>query len=73
MTPMLGMMMNMLRGRNPQMYNSISQAMNTGGDPQAILRQMMGNASPQQIQQVLSQAKNMGVPEDFLSKIQNLK
>lgn len=73
MTPMLAMMMNMLRGKNPQMYNSINQAMNTGGDPQAILKQMMGNASPQQIQQVLGQAKNMGVPEDFLSKIQNLK
>ena len=73
MTPMLAMMMNMLRGKNPQMYNSINQAMNTGGDPRAILRQMMGNASPQQIQQVLGQAKNMGVPEDFLSKIQNLK
>lgn len=51
----------------------INQAMNSGGNPQQILQQMMGNANTQQIQGVLQQAKQMGVPDNILSQIQNMK
>nr|DAW20982.1 MAG TPA: hypothetical protein [Caudoviricetes sp.] len=47
--------------------------MNSGTDPQALMRQMMGNMDNSQMQQVLGQAKNMGVPDNILNQIQNMK
>ena len=54
-------------------YNVVSQAMQNNGNPNDIIQQMFKNASPEQRQNVLSQAKNYGVPENILSKLQNLK
>lgn len=65
--------MGQLQARNPQMASQINQAMNSGTDPQALMRQMMGNMDNSQIQQVLGQAKNMGVPDNILNQIQNMK
>lgn len=59
MNPMLSMMMNMLQGRNPQAFNMINQAMSNGTNPQEMLKQIMGGKSPEQMQQVLAQAKQM--------------
>ena len=65
--------MTQLQARNPQMFNMISQARNNGENPQNILKQMMGNATPEQTQRVFNQARNMGVPDDFLNQLQNMK
>jgi hypothetical protein len=65
--------MGQLQARNPQMASQINQAMNSGTDPQALMRQMMGNMDNSQMQQVLGQAKNMGVPDNILNQIQNMK
>lgn len=65
--------MGQLQARNPQMTSQINQAMNSGTDPQALMRQMMGNMDNSQMQQVLGQAKNMGVPDNILNQIQNMK
>lgn len=73
MNPMLNMMMTMLQGKNPQMFQMINQAMSSGTNPQDMIKQMMGNTNPQQMQQILTQAKGMGVPDNVLSQIQNLK
>ena len=43
------------------------------GNPNAILKQMIGNATPEQKQGLLSEAKKYGVPDNVLSKIQNMK
>ena len=50
----------------------IQQAMKNNSNPQDILKQMIGNKDSGQIQQVLSQAKQMGVPDNILSQVQNL-
>ena len=71
--PMLSMMMNMLQSRNPQMFQMINQAKNNGTNPQDILKQMMGNATPEQMAGVMQQAKQFGVPDDVLKQFQNLK
>lgn len=47
--------------------------MQNNGNPQAILQQMMGNATPEQKQSLLEQAKGYGVPDNILSQIQNMK
>ena len=73
MNPIMNMMMQRLQKVNPQGYNMINQAMQNGGDPNALLKQVMGNASPEQRQQVLNTAKSYGCPNDVLSKLQNMK
>ena len=65
--------MGQLQARNPQGFQIINQAMNNGGNPQAMLQQMLGNATPQQREQLFRQAKQYGVPNDILTKIQNMK
>lgn len=67
------MLMGQLQARNPQMANQISQAMQSGTNPQALIKQMMGNMNNGQIQQVLTQAKNLGVPDNILQQMQNIK
>ena len=73
MNPIMNMMMQRLQKVNPNGYNMINQAMQSGGDPNALLKQVMGGASPEQRQQVLNTAKSYGCPQDILSKIQNMK
>lgn len=67
------MLMGQLQARNPQMANQISQAMQNGANPQALMKQMMGNMNNGQIQQVLTQAKSLGVPDNILQQVQNVK
>ena len=47
--------------------------MQNNGNPQAIIQQMMSGATPEQKQLLFTQAKNYGVPDNILSKIQNMK
>lgn len=67
------MLMSKLQTKNPQGYQFINTAMQNGGDPNAILKQMLGNATPEQKQTLITQAKNYGVPESILKQIQNMK
>lgn len=59
--------------QNPQMYQQINNLKNNGANPQALIQQMMSQANPQQIQGILSQAKSLGVPDNILAQIQNMK
>ena len=65
--------MGQLQSRNPQMANQISQAMNSGINPQALIKQMMGNMDNTQIQNALNQAKQFGVPDNILNQMQNMR
>lgn len=65
--------MGQLQTRNPKMFQMISQAKNSGVNPQDFMKQMMGDVSPEQLQNVFAQAKNMGVPNEVLNQIQNLR
>jgi hypothetical protein len=46
--------------------------MQCGTNPQQFMQQVMGNVNPQQMQNILSQAKNLGVPDDVLQQVQNI-
>ena len=65
--------MGQLQSRNPQMANQISQAMNSGVNPQALMKQMMSNMDNTQIQNALNQAKEFGVPDNILNQMQNMR
>lgn len=73
MTPILSMMLGMLQSKNPQMFQNVSQAMNNGQNPQALVKQVMGNMNEQQREGIIKQAKQFGCPEKILSQIQNIK
>ena len=65
--------MNQIKMKDPQNYQSLNQLMNSGGSPEQILQQEMKKRTPQEIQQVLIQAKQLGVPENILAQIQNMQ
>lgn len=73
MNPIISMLMQRLQGKNPQGYQMVQQMMNGNGNPEAALKQIFSNSTPEQRQQVLNTAKSYGCPSDILSKLQNMK
>lgn len=73
MNAIIQSLMTNLMSKNPQGYQLINQLMTNGGNPEAILKQIFSNATPEQRQQVLNQAKSYGCPSNILSKMQNIK
>ncbi len=67
------MLLGQLQTKNPQMASQISNAMQNGANPQVLMKQMMGNVDNNQMQSVLSQARNLGVPDNILQQIQNAR
>lgn len=64
--------MSQLQSKNPQAYQMINQARNSGANPQDFMKQMMGNVNSQDMQQILTQAKQLGVPDEVLQQVQNM-
>ena len=73
MNMIMQMLMSKLQKQNPQGFNLVNQAMQSNSNPQAMLQQMMSNATPQQKESLIKQAKSYGVPDNILSQIQNMK
>lgn len=71
--PLIQSLLGQLQGRSPQGYQFINSMMNNGGNPDAFLKQILGQISPEQKQQILNQAKGYGCPDSYLSHIQNMK
>lgn len=67
------MMLGQLQSKNPQMASQISQSMQSGVNPQALMKQMMGNFDNNQMQQIMTQAKQFGCPDNILRQMQNMK
>lgn len=65
--------MNQLKMQNPQAFQQISQLRNSGANPSGIIKQMLGNTPNEKIQAIFNQAKQMGVPDNVLSQIQNMR
>lgn len=65
--------MGQVQSRNPQLANQIQQAMSNGANPKSLLKQMMNNADNTQIQNVITQSKNFGIPDEILSQVQNMR
>lgn len=65
--------MSQLQVQNPQAFQTINQAINSGSQPQQIVKQLIGNISPQEMQQLLQMGKQFGVPDEVLNQVQNMK
>ena len=59
--------------QNPQLYQQISQLQRNNANPQELLMQAINKSTPKQIQSVLIQAQQLGVPDNVLAQIQNMK
>ena len=53
------------------MFQVIEKAQKNNGNPYELFKQVTNNYSPKQMQSLLSTAKQYGVPDEILSKIQN--
>lgn len=62
-----------MQQRNPQGFQTINALMQNKGNPQALLQQIMGNATPEQKESLIKQAKQFGAPTEILSMVQNMK
>ena len=47
--------------------------MQNNGNPQALVQQIMKNATPQQRENLFKQCKQYNVPNEILAQLQNMK
>ena len=64
--------MSNLEARDPRLAGQIKTMMTNGTDPKSVVKQMMGSQSPEQISNVLTMAKQYGVPDEILSQIHHM-
>lgn len=62
-----------MESRLPAGFQQIKKAMQNNENPNLMLQQIMGNYTPEQKQLLFKQCKNFGVPDNILSRIQNMK
>ena len=62
-----------MKVKMPQNFQTINALMQGKNNPQDLVNQIMGNISPEQKQNLLNQCKAYGMPEQLLSKLQNMK
>ena len=66
-------LMNQMKVKLPQNFQTINALMQNKNNPQDLVNQIMGNITPEQKQNLLNQCKSYGMPEQLLSKLQNMK
>lgn len=62
-----------LQNSNPQMASEIKGLLDGTKNPQDIVRQVISGFSPYQKQNVLNQARSMGIPAEIIEQVQNMK
>ena len=65
------MLMNQLKMKNPQMFQMLNKAMQNGGNPMEMFKQMTATYTPEQMDSLMAQARNMGFPDEVLNEVQN--
>lgn len=70
---LLNSLLEQTKRTNPEGFKMINSMMQSGTNPQAFLKQVLGNAKPEQIEGLLNQAKKLNCPDSVLQQIQNIK
>ena len=63
--------MNQLKIRNPQAFQKIEQLRNSNGNPMDLFKQVTNGYSTQQMEQLFTNARNFGVPDEIIRQVQN--
>ena len=66
-------LMTQLQNNNPQMASEIKGLLDGTKNPQDIVKQVISGFSPYQKQNVLNQARSMGIPAEIIEQVQNMK
>lgn len=66
-------LMTQLQNNNPQMASEIKGLLGGTKNPQDIVKQVISGFSPYQKQNVLNQARSMGIPAEIIEQVQNMK
>lgn len=69
----LNSLLEQTKRTNPQGFQMINNMMRSGTSPQAFLKQVLGNAKPEQIEGLINKAKQLNCPDSVLKQIQNIK
>lgn len=59
--------------RNPQVFQKAQSILQSNGNKEEFLQQLMGNMKPEQKENILKTARNLGCPSEILTKVQNMK
>lgn len=73
MNPLVQTLLSQLQRKNSKSFQEVQNMINMGQNPEPYIKQMIGNMQPEQKQALLQQAQNYGVPNNILSRIQNMK
>lgn len=66
---LMNMAMGMLQKQNPQAFQQVQQLMNSGANPEELVKQELKNRSPEEIQQIKKMASSYGVPKEVIDKL----
>ena len=66
-------LMSQMKVKLPQNFQIINALMQNNGNPQGLVKQIMGNITPEQKQNLLNQMKQYNCPDSILSQLQNMK
>lgn len=62
-----------MKVKMPQNFQTINALMQNKNNPQDLVNQIMSNLNQEQKQNLLSQMKQYGMPNEMLAKLQNMK
>lgn len=65
----VNMAMGMLQNQNPEMAQRIKQAMNSGQNPEVLIRNEISKMNPQQVAQVKQMLAQSGAPREILNQL----
>ena len=57
--------------KNPQVFQMVEQARKSNGNPIELFKQVTNGYKPEQIENIFSRAKQMGVPEEYINQLKN--
>lgn len=69
---MMKMLVTQLQKTNPQMANEINNIIEGKSEPQNVVKHIMSGLSPYQKQDVLNQARSLGVPVNIIEEVQSM-
>ena len=69
--PMLTMYLNQLKAKNPQMFNTVNQAIKNKNNPMELFKQVTSNFDDKTKTQFFNQAKQMGFSDELIEQVKN--
>lgn len=70
--PLVQILMNQVRARNPQAFQFLEQAQRNQSNPMDLLKQITNGYTPEQMSGLLNKAKQFGISDEQLGNVQQV-